>query len=655
MNPISKGTLNVLTNYDNGAIVTFPFKGTNHCLFIPSDKYNKAIHGNIVSVKLIDSKETSIDPIRSLVKDSYDDEVIIDGIGEIIDIVDHNATSVSLSGILNIKSNVIYGVGKNNNRFYLFKPCNLKYPTFMVLTKIKPDQYRNNIYITIKFMKWEITDKYPRGSCEDIIGEIGDFDSEISNCLHVNGLVFKQPKKSIIQKEISETMSIQTMHEKLEHRLDLRNKNVFSIDPIGCKDVDDALHIENLADGFIVGIHIADVSSIVRYNSIIDLEARKKMTSLYLPNGTQHMLPSDLSENYCSLLQDKDRNSLSLLIKVDASGNIYHHEFVQTIINNKLKLTYEEAEKLINKSKHKDLVKLSKVADLLRSKYEYLATDGHEHAEHPISHMLIETFMILTNVFCAESLISKYGDCVLRIHPELNYKFLKNNSDHLSKIHKETNNEDFQIVDKYLKRKSQFSAQYHPYSQLKPDQIKHFGLGVKYYTHFTSPIRRYIDLVNHRLIKGETDHLDLKELQMLCDASNTINIKTKKMYRDLSYLKIIKTLEDSKQSEIKTTGYIVDFVNKTSTAPLKIKVYLPSYEITATITVCHSKISHLYYIERSPTCISLYEESTDKQVTYDLFSKIKVILVPVLNSNIFYNKLRIKLDDNSCDDFYDEI
>lgn len=647
-----EGKFHIITNYEAGGLFIFQQENSKHYIFIPPQKYNKAIHEDIVNIKLISGKETPIDTeILQNINQSLKSDVIIEGTGEVTEIISRNDTQ--LCGILNIKSNVIYGVGKNNNRFYLFKPCDRKYPTFTILTKIKPDQYNNNIYIVIKFMKWDDNDKYPRGACEDIIGEVGDFKSEITNRLYINNLVIKQPKKSIIQKEINEILST----KPVTNRLDLRNKDVLSIDPVGCSDVDDAIHIEYLENGFLIGVHIADVSSIVASGSVIDLDARKKMTSLYLPNEIKHMLPPDLSENHCSLLQGVDRNALSLIIKVDKSGNIYHYEFLETLINNKSKLTYEEAEKLISKNKHKDLRNLLAVTHLLKSKYQYLSTS--EYSESPLSHMIIETFMIIANVFCAEHLVNKYGNCILRIHPESNYQSLQNQVDNLCQIYK-TTDDDFQIVNQYLKKKSQQVAEYHPYNQLESKQIRHFGLNVKYYTHFTSPIRRYIDLVNHRLIKGQTQHLN--ELQNICEVANTINLRTKRLSRDLSYLSLVKTLEALKQNEINTVGYIIDLHNqkKSKTLPtptsIKITIYLPTYNLNIPVIICHSKIVHLYDIEQSSNQISLYEKITQKQYYYDLFSKIKVELISVMNSNLFSNKLKIKINNDSQEyDYYQDM
>ena len=190
--------LKVLTNYENGALVHVDDKNS---IYISSDDYHHALNNDSVKIqkttKLIDTQLLSL--INTHIKDSQ--RIIYHG--KIIEIISRNNID-PFNGILNIKSNTIYGMSKNGSRHYLFKPSDQRYPSFVVLSKINPIKYKRNIYITIKFLNWEKNEKYPRGCCETIIGEIGIFKNEIDYRLHVNNLSFNCIKKQIVSKEIAE-------------------------------------------------------------------------------------------------------------------------------------------------------------------------------------------------------------------------------------------------------------------------------------------------------------------------------------------------------------------------------------------------------------------------------------------------------------------
>jgi exoribonuclease R len=613
------GNLEIHDVYNNGGLIKV---GANQFIYIPSDLLNRSFHNDVVLVKKTSDEisESDINLIKDSKAFSQKDEIV--GVGEVINVI-KRSKQTPLSGILRIKSQTIYGVNKNGGRFYLFKPSDHKYPEFTVSSKLNASKYSTNIYIVARFMKWDITDKIPRGTCENIIGVVGDIDNEIANRLYVHDLVTKKLNKRQLSTELGDESF------NVEGRLDLRGKNVISIDPPGCKDVDDALHIEDKQeDGYTIGVHIADVSNWVQPGTLLDQSAQQKMTSIYLPQKTLHMLPEKLSEDLCSLRENKDRYALSLLLNVSNSGEILGYEFANTIIKNRKQLTYEQAESL----KSDNLKLLHTVCLLIHQHHpafaQYLPQD-----QHPNSHTIVETCMILANTLCAEYLAEHGDNLILRVHPDAD---MDQYEEQMNLV------EGNQLMKSYLNRRAQLAAQYKPKNTLSESQIKHYGLKVKYYSHFTSPIRRYIDIVNHRMIKSiiSDNSGNEDDILTICDESNRINTNTKKFYRDLSYLSLINHLETNQINEQTVDAYVVDL--DIDAPSLKVKVFIPEHDLTKTITLIHYDMMHLYEIEKSKNKIIVSNESQEWECS--LFDKVNVILTPILTANFFHKKLRINLD-----------
>jgi len=624
--------IKIINNYENGALVDVK-NGT--CAYISPNNYGCALPGDYVCFTINDNQIDN-EIIKKIEDEGHQDQIICNAtIKSIIKRAQHNL----ISGVLYIKSSTIYGIGKNGGKFYLFRPSDPKYPHFIVLSKINPSHYKKNIYATIKFISWNSTDKHPRGSCEQIIGEIGQIENEIDHRIYANQLVFPSIKKSTIKNEMDKLNKIINSEYLSSNRFDLSDKYVFSIDPPGCLDVDDALHIEKNEGYYSVGIHIADVSEWVQMDSPFDIYARQRMTSIYLPQKTHHMLPIELSENACSLIENQKRLTLSLLLDIDNDGKIIKYKFVPAIIQNRKQMTYENAENLIQKGDIHLNELLSVVKKIIsQQQYHQSHSDQSNETNAPNAHLIVETFMIIANILCAEYLVKKYGDCILRVHEEMNYMYF---NEHLSYLNENilTNKSD---LENYLKLKSYSAAQYRTLKSLneKGQQAKHFGLKTQYYTHFTSPIRRYIDLLNHRLIKNDNAPI-LDSFNEISELSNNIGKRTKKLYKDICYLTITNQLEECNKSQIISKGFIVDIIDNTPS--VKIKVYLPEYKLTKMVTLCHYKITHLYDIDKSNKILKIIEKETGKEFKCSLYSEIIVLIIPILNSETFNKKLRLNI------------
>jgi exoribonuclease R len=556
-----------------------------------------------------------------------------------------------LSGILEIKSNTTYSIGggKKDGRYYLFRPSDPVYPSFIVFSRIDRIKYRNNVYAIVKFLSWDQTkDKYPRGSCESIIGEIGQFENEVANRLHMRGLARQDLKNTIIAGAIQSIES--KLSEEYSRRLNLTSKMIVSIDPPGCRDVDDALHVEQIDDTYILGIHIADVSHWVPVDSIFDHYARKRMTSIYGSQGTLHMLPTELSENWCSLLKGQLRLALSLILTIDSTGQIISSHWLPTTIRNKAQITYDKADDLIRKG-DPNLSQLYKVIQLItKSSQEVIKSsqEGTKSSQEVIkssqgvtgdsmspAHFIVEKAMILANTMCASYLIKKYGKCLLRTHTEADYTLFSQRSKFLDQ-------KDPMIVN-YVDSRSQNAAKYQYHSLDSKESHRHFGLDAEFYTHFTSPIRRYIDLVNHRLIKS----IEVEDNQTsLAEVANLSNQKVKRFNKDVAYLHVVETLVDETIAE----AYIIGIDTRELFNPARIKIYIPHYQLTQTLLVCHDRLAHLYQVVISPESLKIINRDTNEQIIdYQIYSKITIIMTAIPRKDQFRKKLRICANNSAMD------
>ncbi len=323
-------------------------------------------------------------------------------------------------------------------------------------------------------------------------------------------------------------------------RQDYRNLTVFTIDGDSSKDFDDAVSIERLNDGkYLLGVHIADVSHYVKQDDDIDREAFERGTSVYFPESVIPMLPEELCNGICSLKEGVDRLTLSCMMTVDKNGNVTDNFITPSVIKSKARLTYSGVQKIFDGDKELsekysdiigDLFAMNELTDVLIKKRDKNGSIDLDVKESEIgvvngeivigaskrdrAHRLIEEFMILANCTVAEYVFYMDKPFVYRIHDkpaedklENFYTFLKGLGIQSKRSKEGVYSKDFQLILKksentpaytVINRVMLRSMQKAKYS---PDNIGHFGLSVKHYCHFTSPIRRYPDLLVHRIIK----------------------------------------------------------------------------------------------------------------------------------------------------------
>ncbi|NDV46685.1 ribonuclease R [Paludibacter sp. 221] len=391
----------------------------------------------------------------------------------------------------------------------------------------------------VKVISWEEKGKNPVGEVIDILGDKGDNNTEMHAILAEFGLPYTYP--DAIEKEALKIDAGVTPQE-VAKRIDMRNVITFTIDPRDAKDFDDALSIRKLENGlWEVGVHIADVTHYVRPDSIIEEEAFKRATSVYLVDRTVPMLPEHLSNGICSLRPNEDKLCFSVLFQMNDDAEVVKYDIARTVINSNRRFTYEEAQATIETGTgelSEEILTLDKFAKALREKRfakGAIAFDRVEvrfeidekgkplsvyFKEQKDSNKLIEEFMLLANRTVAAHVgIAEKGKkaktFVYRIHDTPNVEKLVNFSDFIRRFgyYLKTNGKKTDVsksINKLLdnvqgKKEQNLIETLAIRSMAKAiystTNIGHYGLAFEYYTHFTSPIRRYPDMMVHRLLE----------------------------------------------------------------------------------------------------------------------------------------------------------
>ena len=397
---------------------------------------------------------------------------------------------------------------------------------------------KNGDKAVVKLLEWPLDSKNPVGKVIDILGKSGDNNAEMNAILAEYGLPYKYPEAV---EEAAEKLPAGITPEEIAKREDFREITTFTIDPDDAKDFDDALSIRSAGEGlWEIGVHIADVSHYVTEGSIIDKEAFKRATSIYLVDRTIPMLPERLCNFLCSLRPDEEKLTYSVVFTMNDKAEVKKYHITRGVIRSNRRFTYDEVQEIIKNGKgeyFEEIAVLNGLAQKMREKrFQAGAIDFQQAQVHfrldetgkPLSvyfsesnesHQLIEEFMLLANRSVAEKIGRKGPNStpktfVYRIHdqpnPEklsmlskfvtkLGYK-MKSSSGRttsasaLNNLLKEIHGSKEQNVIEQISLRAMQKARY------STGNIGHYGLAFRYYTHFTSPIRRYPDLMVHRLL-----------------------------------------------------------------------------------------------------------------------------------------------------------
>jgi len=439
--------------------------------------------------------------------------------------------------------------------------------------------------VVVELKEWSSGQKSPNGVVIEVLGEKGDNDVEIHSILHEYGLPYEFDESV---EEEANLIPLLPSDSEISKRKDIRDVLTFTIDPVDAKDFDDALSFEKDGNNFRVGIHIADVSHYVNPKTELDKEAYNRATSVYLVDRVVPMLPERLSNGVCSLRPNEDKLCFSAIFTLNVDGEIINEWFGKTAIHSNRRFTYEEAQSVIEGNElgsnkedielNDAIVTLDVLAKKMRSKRDSVTFDRQEvrfkldEDNKPIdiifkvskdSNKLIEEFMLLANKCVASYLNNKKIEIPNRIHAspdplkmenlrlfikQFGYDLdIKNN-----KITKESINNlltevkgtpEENIINSIIVKAMQ-KAEY------STDNIGHYGLGFDDYAHFTSPIRRYPDLILHRILDGA-----LKR-----KPHNQINLEQK--CEHLSKREIVAQKASRDSIKFKQVEYMLDKVNK---------------------------------------------------------------------------------------------
>ena len=416
----------------------------------------------------------------------------------------------------------------------------------------------------VRIIEWPERSKNPIGEVIDILGRSGENDAEMHAILAEFGLPYSYPANV---ERAAERISEEITAEEVAKREDFRQVTTFTIDPKDAKDFDDALSIQKLPNGrWEVGVHIADVSHYVPEGSLIDKEALKRATSIYLVDRTIPMLPERLCNYICSLRPDEDKLAYSVIFEMNDKAEVLQSRIVHTIIRSNRRFAYEEAQQVIETGEgdyKEEILQLNKLAQILREnrfKAGAINFDRYEvkfeidEKGKPIgvyfkvakeANKLIEEFMLLANRTVAEKIGrvpkgKKAKVLPYRIHDLPDPEKLENLSSFIARFgykirtvgtKKDVSTSINRLLDEVQGRKEEnlietVSIRAMQKAKYSTHNIGHYGLAFDYYTHFTSPIRRYPDLMVHRLLTKYIDEdgrsASQQKYEELCEHSSSM-------------------------------------------------------------------------------------------------------------------------------------
>lgn len=483
-------------------------EGREGDIFIPEDKTAGALHGDMVQIVIEDEGKSR----RSE--------------GTVVKIVTH-------------ANEKIIGYYQKNKSFGFVIPDNQKITKDVFIPEGKDMGAVTGHKVVAKVTDFGGPDKKPEGVIVEIIGHINDPGTDILSVVRAYGLPEDFPE--FVMRQV-ETIPDEVDSKALGGRLDLRQLQTVTIDGEDAKDLDDAITISREEHGYTLGVHIADVTNYVTEGSPLDGEALKRGTSVYLVDRVIPMLPHKLSNGICSLNQGSDRLALSCIMEIDSQGTVIGHRIAETVINVDRRMTYTAVNAVVSDKdeavmeEYQELVPMfglmKELADILREKRSQRGSIDFDFPESKIildekgkpidirpyernpATKIIEDFMLLANETVAEDFFWQELPFLYRTHdnpdPEKMKKlgtFINNFGYSIRTQHGEVYPKELQkLLDKIdgtpeealisrLTLRSMRQAKYTPFNS------GHFGLAAKYYTHFTSPIRRYPDLQIHRIIK----------------------------------------------------------------------------------------------------------------------------------------------------------
>lgn len=515
----------ILSKHKKGFGFVIPENDQGGDVFVSPNHMNGAMNGDTVSVKLLAPGETN------------------------------RAREGVIHQVVKRAAVEIVGTFEKSKRFGFVVPDDRRFNDDVFVMKKDFGTAQTGDKVVVKITKYPDKNNSAEGSVSEIISRRGEVGGDIKALIRQYNLTQEFPEKV---DEDAKKISLKITEDEIQKRVDLRGQTIITIDGADAKDLDDAVSVEKTSDGlYKLGVHIADVSHYVTDSSQLDKEALKRGNSVYLIDQVIPMLPKILSNGICSLNPHVDRLTLSVSMEIDEKGKVVSHEIFQSVIHSKARMVYSDVSDMLEhkdpvliekyKEIYPDILRMDELAKILRKArdtrgsldfdfdeaYIKLNENGIpisvETAERRVANRLIEEFMLAANETVAEHFYWMEIPFVYRVHetPSLEkieeFKrfirsfglILKGNPESihpkaLNEIIKSVEGKPEEHVINTVMLRSMKKAFYGTECE------GHFGLGVKYYCHFTSPIRRYPDLMIHRIIKESINgKLDVKRTKVL--------------------------------------------------------------------------------------------------------------------------------------------
>lgn len=543
--------------------------------FIPTNNLNKALDGDTVKVYLYNRRKGKKPE------------------GEVVEILERKRTE--FVGVIEIQKN-----------FAFVTTANPKMYTDIFIPKNKIGDAVDGDVVLAEIEDWPEKADSPFGSIVKVLGKQGEHNTEMHAILAEYGLPTEFP---IEVETYAQKLNTDIQEDEIAKRRDLRDVLTFTIDPKDAKDFDDALSYRLLENGnHEIGVHIADVSHYVQEGSVLDAEAYQRATSIYLVDRVVPMLPEVLSNFACSLRPNEDKYTFSAIFEINAKAEIANSWFGRTVTHSNLRMAYEEAQYIIETQDNhipetisidetlrtipdeaaNAVLQMNSLAKTLRQKrmnhgaisFDKVEVKFHldEHDE-PVgvyfkqskeANHLIEEFMLLANRKVSEFIGKQKKTFLYRVHDEpdedklmnlqgiiskfgysINFKSKSALSQSLNQLLNDVNGKKEQNLVDTLTIRSMSKASY------STENIGHYGLAFDYYSHFTSPIRRYPDIMAHRLLQHYLDHgksVNEDELEEKCVHCSQMEVLAVNAERDSIKYMQVKFMQDHKGQEF--TGVI---------------------------------------------------------------------------------------------------
>lgn len=466
-------------------------------------------------------------------------------------------------------------------KFAFFIPDSNKLPIDFFIPLSALNKAQDGQKVVVRLTEWKDDAKNPNGEVIRVLGDAGEHETEIHSILEEYGLPYDFDEDVLAE---ARAIPIEITQAEIDKRRDMRDVLTFTIDPADAKDFDDALSVEWVDGELFVGIHIADVSHYLRPDTQLDKEAFARGTSVYLVDRCVPMLPENLSNGLCSLRPNEDKLCFSAVFKLDQNGHVLEEWFGRTVINSNHRFTYEEAQEIIETKGGTDkvvselehaILNLNRIAHRMRkgrSKKGSISFDKQEvkfkldENNKPVgihfkvakdSNKLIEEYMLLANRHVAQYINKRELPNVNRAHDKPNDEKLANLKNFISQfgyeIRIDTPEETTRTLNQLLidvkgtaeeDMVNNLVVRTMQKANYTTKNIGHYGLGFKDYSHFTSPIRRYPDVITHRLLglylENKPTLPKIEKLEAKCQHLSEREKKAQKAERDsIKYMQCV--------------------------------------------------------------------------------------------------------------------